>query len=53
MVAADLRSFDGLAEVIEAGQNDGSIGPSVDPGPAAVVLQALIRWVAAIYFTHT
>jgi AcrR family transcriptional regulator len=53
MVAADQRSFDGLAEVIEAGQNDGSIKASVDPGSAAVVLQALIRGVAAIYLTHT
>jgi hypothetical protein len=52
MVATDQRSFEGLADLIEAGQNDGSIKASVDPAAAAVALQAFIRGVAAIYLTH-
>jgi AcrR family transcriptional regulator len=53
MVAADQRGFQGLAAVIEAGQEDGSIKASVDPVAAAVAVQAFIRGVAAIYLTHT
>ena len=53
MVAADQRSFDGLTEVIQAGQQDGSVRAGVDPRGAAIVLQGLIRGVAAIYLTHS
>jgi AcrR family transcriptional regulator len=53
MVAADQRSFDGLTEVIQAGQQDGSVRAGVDPRAAAIVLQGLIRGVAAIYLTHS
>jgi AcrR family transcriptional regulator len=53
MVAADRRSFEGLADLIGVGQQDGSIKAGVDPVAAAVALQAFIRGVAAIYLTHT
>jgi AcrR family transcriptional regulator len=53
MVAADQRSFDGLTEVIQAGQHDGSIRAGVDSRASAIVLQGLIRGIAAIYLTHS
>jgi AcrR family transcriptional regulator len=51
MVEADQRAYDGWAELIAQGQVDGSIRSDVDPNVAAVVLQALIRGMAAILLT--
>jgi AcrR family transcriptional regulator len=53
MIAADRRSFEGVADLIGMGQRDGSIRAGVDPVVAAVALQAFVRGVAAIYLTHT
>jgi AcrR family transcriptional regulator len=51
MVEADRRAFDGWAELIAQGQVDGSIRSDVEPPVAAIVLQGLIRGVAAILLT--
>jgi AcrR family transcriptional regulator len=52
MVEADRRAFDGWADLIIQGQVDGSIRSDVDPPVAAIVLQGLIRGVAAILLTN-
>lgn len=51
MADAERRSFDGWAGLIERGQHDGSIRQDVDPRTAAVLLQGLLRGVAAILLT--
>jgi AcrR family transcriptional regulator len=48
MADADQRSYDGWAELIERGQEDGSIRPDVDPTAASVVLLGMTRGVAAV-----
>jgi AcrR family transcriptional regulator len=47
LLEADRRAFDGWAGVIEQGQVDGSIRRDIDPRTTAVLLQGLIRGVAA------
>ena len=51
MVEADRRSFDGWADLIVRGQEEGSIRPDVNPRAAAVVLLGLLRGVAAVLLT--
>ena len=53
MVEADQRSYDGWAEVIRRGQQDGSIRHDVDPTAASVVLFGLMRGVAALLLTES
>jgi AcrR family transcriptional regulator len=48
MVEADKRAHDGWADLITQGHEDGSIRSDVDPRVAAIVLQGLIRGVAAV-----
>jgi AcrR family transcriptional regulator len=48
MVEADKRAHDGWADLITQGHKDGSIRSDVDPRVAAIVLQGLIRGVAAV-----
>jgi AcrR family transcriptional regulator len=48
MVEADKRAPDGWADLITQGHKDGSIRSDVDPRVAAIVLQGLIRGVAAV-----
>jgi AcrR family transcriptional regulator len=52
MVKADQRAFDGWAELIAQGRADGSIRSDVDPPVAAIILQGLIRGIAAILVTN-
>lgn len=47
MVHAERRAHDGWVELVERGKADGSIRPSADADACAVVLQGLIRGVAA------
>jgi hypothetical protein len=51
MVEADRRSFDGWADLIVRGQEEGSIRADVKPRAAAVVLLGLLRGVAAVLLT--
>jgi AcrR family transcriptional regulator len=53
MVEAERRSYDGLSEVIAAGQRDGSIRADVDPTAAAVLLLGMMRGVAALLLTDS
>ena len=53
MVDAERRSYDGLSEVIGAGQRDGSVRAGVDPTAAAVLLLGMIRGVAALMLTDS
>ena len=53
MLEADQRSYDGWAEVIRHGQEDGSIRGDLDPTAAAVVLFGLMRGVAALLLTDS
>lgn len=50
---AERRSYDGLSEVIAAGQRDGSIRPDADPVTSAVLLLGMIRGVAALELTDS
>lgn len=52
MIDADRRAHNGWADLIEEGQEDGSIRLAVDPRSGAVVLQGLIRGVAAFLLTE-
>ena len=47
MAEADRPSYEGWAELMAAGQREGSIRGDLDPTAAAVVLQGLLRGVAA------
>lgn len=51
MLDASRRSFAGWSELVEQGRRDGSIRPDVDPRTAAVLLQGLLRGVAATFLT--
>ncbi|MBL7487571.1 TetR/AcrR family transcriptional regulator [Frankia sp. AgB1.9] len=51
MLEADRRSYEGWAGLIEQGQRDGSIRTDLDPRTAVVLLQGLIRGVAATFLT--
>lgn len=53
MVEAERRSYEGLAEVIAAGQEDGSIRTDVEPAAAAVLLLGMIRGIAALILTDS
>jgi AcrR family transcriptional regulator len=53
MLEADQRSYDGWAELIRRGQQDGSIRDDLDPTAAAVVLFGLMRGVAALLLTES
>ena len=53
MLEADQRSYDGWAELIRHGQDDGSIRADLDPAAAAVVLFGLMRGVAALLLTDS
>src|SRR5262245_59087571 len=48
MVDADRASYDGWAELIARGQDEGSIRAEIDPKAVAVVLLGLLRGVAAV-----
>lgn len=51
MLEADRRSHEGWAGLIEQGQRDGSIRTDLDPRTGAVLLQGLVRGVAANFLT--
>jgi AcrR family transcriptional regulator len=53
MLEADRRSYDGWADLIRHGQQDGSIRNDVDAAAAAVVLFGLMRGVAALLMTES
>lgn len=53
MVEAERRSYDGLAEVISAGQRDGSIREDAQPTASAVLLLGMIRGIAALELTDS
>ena len=53
MVEADQRSYDGWADLIRHGQDDGSIRVDLDPTAAAVVIFGLMRGVAALLLTDS
>ncbi len=53
MVDADQRAYDGWAELIARGQVEGSIRSDVEAGVAAIVLQGLMRGVAAVLLTQS
>jgi AcrR family transcriptional regulator len=49
MADAERRSYEGLSEVIAAGQDEGSVRTDVDPMTGAVLLHGLMRGVAALF----
>jgi AcrR family transcriptional regulator len=51
MHEAERRSFRGWGGLIEYGQEDGSIRDDIDPTTAAVLLQGILRGVAAMLLT--
>jgi len=51
MAEADQRAYDGWAVLIARGQAEGSIRSDVDPQVAGIVLQGLLRGIAAILLT--
>jgi AcrR family transcriptional regulator len=53
MLEAEQRSYDGWAELIGRGQEDGSIRDDLDPRAAAVVLFGMMRGVAALLLTES
>ena len=53
MIEAERRSYDGLAEVIASGQQDGSIRTDVDPTASAVLLLGMMRGIAALLLTDS
>ena len=53
MLEADRRSYDGWADLIRHGQEDGSIRADVDATSAAVALFGLMRGVAALLLTES
>ena len=53
MLEADRRSYDGWAELIRHGQQDGSIRSDLDATASAVVLFGLMRGVAALLLTES
>ncbi|HXY92143.1 MAG TPA: TetR/AcrR family transcriptional regulator [Acidimicrobiia bacterium] len=53
MLEADRRSYDGWADLIRHGQEDGSIRQDVDATAAAVALFGLMRGVAALLLTES
>ena len=53
MADAERRSYDGLADVVRRGQDDGSIRSDVDPVAAAVLVLGTIRGVAGLLLTDS
>ncbi|HEY7107243.1 MAG TPA: TetR/AcrR family transcriptional regulator [Acidimicrobiia bacterium] len=53
MVEADRRAYDGWADLIRNGQQDGSIRDDVDATASAVALFGLMRGVAALLLTES
>ena len=53
MVEAEQRSYDGWADLIRRGQDDGSIRRDLDPTALAVVLFGMMRGVAALLLTES
>src|SRR2546423_1960325 len=53
MVEADQRSYEGWSQLIASGQDDGSIRTDLDPGSVAVLIQGMIRGVAALLLTDS
>lgn len=51
MAEAERRSYEGLSQLIAAGQEDGSVRSDVDPMASAVLLHGLMRGVAALFLT--
>jgi len=49
MADAERRSYEGLSQLIVAGQDDGSVRTDVDPTASAVLLHGLMRGVAALF----
>jgi AcrR family transcriptional regulator len=53
MLDADRRAYNGWAEIIERGQQDGSIRADVNAAASAVILHGLLRGVAALLLTES
>jgi len=53
MLEADQRSYDGWADLIRRGQQEGSIRVDIDAAAAAVVLFGLMRGIAALLLTES
>jgi AcrR family transcriptional regulator len=53
MMEAERHSYEGLSEVIAAGQRDGSIRTDVDPPTAAVLVLGMMRGIAALQLTDS
>jgi len=53
MRQADQRNYDGWAELVTVGQQDGSVRPDIEAGPTAVLLTGMIRGVAALLLTDS
>lgn len=51
MVDAERNSYEGLSDLVVAGQDDGSIRGDVDPTATAVLLHGLMRGLAALRLT--
>ena len=51
MADAERRSYEGLSQLIAAGQEDGSVRSDVDPLASAVLLHGLMRGVAALFLS--
>jgi len=53
MLDADRRAYDGWADGIRRGQQDGSIRTDVDAAASAVILHGMLRGVAALLLTES
>ncbi len=53
MADAERRSYEGLSQLIAAGQQDGSVRTDVDPIATAVLLHGLMRGLAALRLTDS
>ena len=53
MADAEQRSYEGLSQLIAAGQKDGSVRTDVDPMASAVLLHGLMRGVAALFLSDS
>ncbi len=53
MIDAEQRGYEGLSEVIAAGQRDGSIVVGADPTASAVLLLGMMRGIAALLLTDS
>jgi AcrR family transcriptional regulator len=53
MLDADRRAYEGWAQLIVRGQQDGSIRIDVDPAASAVILHGMLRGVASLLLTES